>query len=102
MRTNQSIDHWVYNVIRIWGLGGSGGFVFSLIFIRSLAKKLSRLTLLHFGLITLHINFGKNPGSHYFHEFRIFDVTMKPKTNYVQLWRHQITSNASSKHPEYV
>ena len=53
--------------------------------------------LLHFGLVICFISFLEKPVSWFSDPV---DVTMGPKTNYIWLWRHQITSSHSRKNPE--
>ena len=66
---------------------------------KRLAQKLRRIILLHFGLELLDLILGKaeNPSFTWFSD--LLDVTMAPKTNYFQIWRHQITLNSSRKAP---
>ena len=75
--------------MRFGGLGGLGGFIFTVSIMKRIAQKLRRSILRHLGLVTFR-----------FHYWRIMkplirmiwgfsDVSMTPRTNIIYLRRHQ-------------
>ena len=58
---------------------------------KRIAQKLCRICLLHSGLV-FFISLWKIQKPISFMIFGFLDVSMDPKTNYLQLWRHQDTS----------
>ena len=68
---------------------------------KRVAQKLRIIILLHFGLITFRIHFGKTPNPSFSCFSDLADVTMTPKTNIIYLWRHQDTPNNSRRIPNH-
>ena len=64
------------------------------------AQTLCRIILLHFGLVTFRINFGKTRKPNMFMMSGFLVVFMTPQINYFKLWTHQITQNNSRTNPK--
>ena len=71
-------------------LGSEGllGAIFIVNIIKRIAPKLHRIILLHFGLVTFRIHFGKtlNPLI-----FMVFGPSGRDHDSHISLWRHQGT-----------
>ena len=76
------------------GSTGSGGSFL----VKRIARKLRRIILLHFGLVTFRFHYWKTLKSLIFMISGFLGVTMCSKTNIVYLWRHQDTPNNSRKY----
>ena len=62
-----------------------------------MVQKLRWHILLHYGLVPFRFIFGNPWKPFIFMIFAFRDVSMSPKTNDCQLWRHQITPNISRR-----
>ena len=87
---------------KIWEKCGFGVWevwraIFIVNFEKRVAQKLRRIILLHFGLVTFRIHFGRTRKPLVFVILDLVDMSMAPKTNYLKLWRHQITPNNPRK-----
>ena len=60
-----------------------------------MARKLHRIILLQFGLVTCKIHFGKTRKVIICIFLDLVDVSMTPKTNYLLIWKRQDTQNDS-------
>ena len=69
---------------------GVWGVFFIVNCLKRVAQSLRRIILLHFGLVTFRIHFGKTRKPSFLWFSDLADVTMTPQTNYLQLWRHQL------------
>ena len=66
---------------------------------KSIAGKLRRNILLHFGLVTFRFHYGRDRKPVIFMISGFSGVSLTPQTNTIYLWRHQDTSN-NPKKPE--
>ena len=76
--------------IAFWGSGGLGGMrdIFTVNIMKGIARKLRRIVLLHFGLITFRSHYWKtlNPSCSWFRDFRTWPWAAKPIL--LIFWRH--------------
>ena len=76
----------------MWGLWGLG--VISIVdIIERIAQKLRIIILLHFGLGTFRIHFGKTQQVIMFMVFGLSGRVYDSQNQFIHLWRHQDTSN---------
>ena len=79
--------------LRIWHLGVLGGGICIVNFKKRVARKLHRIILLHFGLVTFRFHSGRTLKPLMFMISDLVDVSMTHNTNVIHLRRHQDTSN---------
>ena len=80
--------------------GGFGGVIFIVIFEKRLAQQLRRIILLHFGLVSFRIHFGKTENLSFSWFSDLVDMSMTANTNIIYLWTHQDTQNNSRTNSE--
>ena len=77
---------------RIWGMGESGGDIFTVNLKKRKAHKLSRITLLDFEL-TFRFHFGRTENTHHYYDFRISGRLHASQNQLFLVWRRQMTQN---------
>ena len=62
-------------------------------------QKLRKIIRLHLGLLTfLRFHYGRTLKPFIFMDFGFSDVSLRPKTNIIYLWRHQDTPKSTRKY----
>ena len=79
------------------GSEGVWGTIVIVNLVKRLARKLRRVILFHFGLVTFRIYFRETDNSSFSCFKDLVFVSMTSKTNTIYLWRHQNTPKNSRK-----
>ena len=84
----------------IWLSRGSGSHFYYKYIMKRIARKLRRIFLLRFGLVTFRFHDGEDLKPLIFIISAFRDVSLSPKTNIIHPWRHQHNSNSSRTNPK--